>query len=327
MRRRDLLLAGMGLAGAGLATVVRGQQARYPGRVIKLVIPFAAGGSTDVLGRRFAHHMGEVLGQPMLADNRGGAAGVLGCSFVASSPPDGYTLLLGTTGTHAINPTSMVKPAYDAQKDFAPIGLIGTQPMGIAVNPKVPAQTLAELIALIRANPGKFGYASAGNGGIAHLSFEIFKQLGGNLQATHVPYSGGAPALRDVMGGHVPILSDTFSSIVPYHRQGQLRVLATTGPKRSPIAPDIPAAVEFNLPDMVTATSGIFLAPAGTPAAVIDTLQAAMAKVMQMPSFQADLEKLGLEPEPASTPARAAAFIASEIAKWAPVIKATGTTM
>lgn len=327
MRRRELLLAGMGLMGAGLTASAWGQQARFPNKVMKLVIPFAPGGSTDVLGRRLAHHMGEVLGHNMVVDNRAGAAGTVGCAYVASAPADGYTLLLGTTGTHAINATSMVKPVYDAQKDFAPVGLIGVQPMGIAINPKVPAQTLPELIALLRANPGKYGFGTAGAGGIAHLSFEIFKQVAGNLQVTHVPYPGGAPALRDAVGGHVPILSDTFSSIVPYHRQGQLRVLATTGAKRSPIAPDIPAAVEFNLPGMVAATSGILLAPAGTPAAVIDTLQSAMAKVMQMPSFQADLEKLGVEPEPASTPAKTAAFIASEIAKWAPVIRATGTTM
>ena len=326
MRRRDVLLAGLGLAGAGLTTLARGQAARFPAKPMRLVIPFAAGGSTDVLGRQFAQYLGEVLGQPVLPDNRAGAAGVIGCSHVATSPADGYTLLLGTTGTHAINPTSMVKPAYDAQKDFAPIGLIGVQPMGIAVNPKLPVQNLAELIALVKANPGKYGFATAGAGGIAHLSFEIFKQLAGNLEATHVPYSGGAPALRDVVGGHVALLSDTFSSIVPFHRQGQLRVLATTGAKRSPIAPDIPAAAE-TLPGMSAATSGIFLAPAGTPAPVLATLQGAMAKVMQMPAFLADLEKLGLEPEPASTPAKTAAFIASEIAKWAPVIRATGTTM
>lgn len=327
MRRRDLLLAGLGLAGAGLAPAALGQQARFPAKPMRLVIPFAAGGSTDVLGRQFAQHMGEVLGQPMLPDNRAGAAGVLGCSHVATSPADGYTLLLGTTGTHAINPTSMAKPAYDAQKDFAPIGLIGVQPMGIAVNPKLPVQNLAELIALLRANPGKYGFATAGAGGIAHLSFEIFKQLAGNLDVTHVPYQGGAPALRDTVAGHVAILSDTFSSIVPFHRQGQLRVLATTGARRAPIAPDIPAAVESNLPGMVAATSGIFLAPAGTPQPVLATLQGAMAKVMQMPSFLAELDKLGLEPEPASTPVKTAAFIAAEIAKWAPVIRATGTTM
>ncbi len=285
MSRRTVLLTVAGIGAASLAARL-GAQSAYPSRPVRLIIPFAPGGSTDVLGRKLAAQLTEVLGNPVVVENKAGSAGVVGCAFVANAQPDGYTLLLGTTGTHAINPTSMAKPAYDAVKDFAPVSLIGVQPMSLAVNPKVPARTLAELLALLRSSPDRFSYASAGNGGIAHLSVEYMKSLVGGLELTHVPYKGGAPALQDVVAGHVPILSDTFSSTLPFHRQGTLRVLAMTGEKRSRIAPDIPAAAE-TVPGMAASTSGILLAPARTPSAVIDVLNGAMGRIMKAASFKA----------------------------------------
>jgi len=257
----------------------------------------------------------------------GGAAGVIGCSAVAAAPADGYTLLLGTTGTHAINPSSMVKPAYNAIHDFTPITLIGVQPMGIAVNPKVPAHNLQELATLLKANLGKYSYASAGNGGIAHLSFELFKSVAGGLDAQHIPYKGGGPALQGVASGHVPILSDTFSSIVPYHRAATLRLLACCGDVRSAAALDIPTAVESGFPKVICSTSALLLAPARTPQAVVDRLTAAVQRVMAAPDWQAGLQALGVQAEIAPSPAKAASFIASEIAKWDPVVKSTGTAM
>ena len=330
MNRRRALIAVAGIAGTTLAARLRAQptqqQSAWPARPVRLIVPFAPGGSTDVLGRKVAARLSETLGHPFVVENKAGSAGLVGCTYVANATPDGYTLLLGTTGTHAINPTSMAKPAYDAVKDFAPVALIGVQPMSLAVHPGVPARSLAELIALMRANPTKYSYASAGNGGIAHLAFEYLKSLAGGIEATHVPYKGGAPALQDVVAGHVPILSDTFSSTLPYHRQGQLRVLAMTGAKRSKVAPDIPAAAE-TVPGMAATTSGILLAPARTPPEVIEILRVAMAKIMKSSVFQADLDALGVEPDFESTPASTAAFISSEIAKWAPVVKSTNTVM
>lgn len=323
MKRRIILQA---VAGACVAPAVLAQDS-YPSRFIKLVVPFAPGGSTDAIGRKLAVHLGAALGQSVVVENLGGAAGVIGCSAVAAAAADGYTLLVGTTGTHAINASSMVKPAYDAIRDFAPIALVGVQPMGIAVHPRVPARTLQELAELVKANPAKHSYGSAGNGGIAHLSMEMFKAIAGGLKMEHIPYKGGAPALQDAVAGHVPILSDTFSSVVPYHRAGTLRLLACCGDVRSPAAPDIPTALESGFPGMVTSTSGILLAPARTPQRVIDRLAAAMQKVMLLPAFQAELQALGAQAELAPTPQKTAAFIASEIAKWAPVVKATGTTM
>lgn len=324
MKRRTLLQSAVAAA-AVIHPLARAST--YPSRFVKLVIPFAAGGSTDVLGRKLAVRLTDILGQSVVVENRSGSAGVVGCSFVAKSAPDGYTLLLGTTGTHAINPTSMSKPAYDAVKDFAPIALLGIQPMGIGVNPKVPAKNLQELLALIRNNPGKYSYASAGNGGIAHLSFELLKSLAGGLKADHIPYKGGAPALQDVVGGHVPILSDTFSSTVPHHRSGALRVLACCGPTRSPAAPDIPTAIEQGVAGMNTSTSGLFLAPAGTPADVIARLAEATDRALKLPAFQAELRALGMTAETGADPKRAAEFIRTEIAKWAPVVRSTGTKM
>lgn len=324
--KRRVLLQGLGVW-LGATRTASAQDASFPQRYIRLVVPFAPGGSTDAIGRKLASHLGTVLGQSVVVENMAGAAGVIGCTAVASANPDGYTLLMGTTGTHAINPASMTRPAYDAVKDFAPVGMVGVQPMGIAVHPKVPARNLMELVSLIRSQPGKYAYATAGNGGIAHLSLELFTSLAGGLRAEHVPYKGGGPALQDVVAGHVPILSDTFSSMVPYHRSGALRLLACFGDSRSPAAPDIPTAVESGLPRMVTSTAGLLLAPARTPAAIIDRLAAAMQKVMALPVFQAELQALGAQAELNTTPQRTAAFIAAEIAKWAPVVKATGTTM
>jgi tripartite-type tricarboxylate transporter receptor subunit TctC len=306
---------------------VHAQDSAYPQRFIRLVVPFAPGGSTDAIGRKLATHLAAALGQPVVVENLAGAAGVIGCSAVANASPDGYTLLMGTTGTHAINPTSMTRPAYDAQKDFAPVGMVGVQPMGIAVHPKVPARQLSELVQLIRTQPGKYAYASAGNGGIAHLSLELFLTLAGGLKAEHVPYKGGGPALQDVVAGHVPILSDTFSSMVPYHRSGALRLLACCGETRSPAMPDVPTAVEAGFPRMVTSTAGLLLAPSRTPQPVIERLAAAMQKVMALPVFLAELQALGAQAETNTSPQKTAAFIAAEIAKWAPVVRATGPTM
>jgi tripartite-type tricarboxylate transporter receptor subunit TctC len=322
-KRRLLLSAMLAAALPGSARA----QGRYPERPIRLVVPFAPGGSTDVLARKLSARLGPLLGQAVVVENKAGAAGAIGCTEVARSRPDGYTLVMGTTGTHAINPSTMVNPTYDAVKDFSPIALLSVQPFSIAVHPSLPAATLAELIALARANPDKYAYASAGAGGIAHLTAELFKQQAGGLQITHVPYKGGGPALQDVLAGHVPIFSDSFSTTYPHHKSGKLRVLAMTGEKRSKAAPDIPTAIEAGLPGLVSSTAGILLAPAQTRPAIVDTLHRAVGKVMGDEGFLKDLETLSIEPVTDSSPASTAEFIKREIAKWAVIIRATGTRM
>jgi tripartite-type tricarboxylate transporter receptor subunit TctC len=280
-----------------------------------------------VLARKLAQRLTPLLGEAVVVENKAGAAGTIGCVEVARAKPDGYTLLMGTTGTHAINPSTMVNPRYDAVRDFAPIALLGTQPFSIAVYPGLPAQTLRELVALAKANPGKYAYASAGAGGIAHLTAELFKLQAGDLDITHVPYKGGGPAMQDVLAGHVQIFSDSFSTTYPQHKVGKLRVLAMTGEKRSASAPDIPTAIEAGVPGLVSSTAGILLAPANTPPAVIDTLYRAVAKALADEGFLKDLEALSIDPVTDAGPEKTAQFIRSEIARWAPIIKATGTRM
>lgn len=324
MRKAAALVAVvMGFAVAGPAAA----QSPYPDRTIRLVVPFAPGGSTDVLARRLAARLAKPLGQSVVVENKAGAAGAIGSTEVGRAKPDGYTLVMGTTGTHAINMSTMVNPTYDAVRDFTPVALVGTQPFSLAVHPSVPARTLGELITLIKANPGKYSYASAGAGGIAHLTAELFKSAAGNLDVAHVPYKGGGPALQDVLAGHVAILSDSFSTTYPQHRSGKLRVVTMTGETRAMAAPDIPTAIEQGLGQLVSSTAGILLGPAGLPPTVVDTLAKAVAGVMQDESFRKDLESLSIDPVTDSTPARTADYIRREIAKWAPIVKATGTRM
>jgi len=302
-------------------------QSPYPDHAIRLVIPFAPGGSTDILGRRIAQRLTTLLGVSVVVDNRAGAAGAIGCAEVAHSNPDGYTLLLGTTGTHAINPYTMINPSYDAVKDFAPIALLGTQPFSLAVHPSLGVNNLSDLVNLAKQQPGKLSYASAGAGGIAHLTAELFKQLAGNLDIVHVPYKGGGPAIQDVLAGHVPIISDSFSTTYPYHKQGKLKVLAMTANTRAKSAPDIPTAIEQGFVNFTSATAGILLAPNKTPKSVIEALYKAVEKSLAESAFLKELEAISIDPSPGFTPDKTAQFIKTEMNKWGPVVKETGTKM
>lgn len=300
-------------------------QGKYPERPIRLVIPFAPGGGTDIMGRRFGAKITPLLGQQVVVDNKSGAGGTIGTAEVARARPDGYTLLVGTSSTHAINPSAMDKPPYDPVKDFAPVAVLGIIPMVIAVHPSVPAKTLRELVARVKASPGEYSYGSAGMGSINHLTGELFKKQAGGLDIVHVPYKGAGAALLDLVAGQIPIAMVTVSSATAHHRSGKARVLATFGEKRSNAAPDIPTAVELGVPGMLAYTFNVLLAPAGTPKPVIDQLHQATTKVMSDAAFQKDLEGLSIEPVTDSNPGKAAQFIKDELAKWAPIIKATGT--
>ncbi len=327
--RRDAIKAMAACLGVNLLSMSSGSfaQGQYPNKSIRLVVPFAPGGSTDILGRRIAQRLTNLLGVSVVVDNRAGAAGAIGCAEVAQSNPDGYTLLIGTTGTHAINPFTMSNPSYDAIKDFAPIALLGTQPFSLAVHPSLGVNNLNELAILAKQQPGKLSYASAGAGGIAHLTAELFKQIAGNLDIVHIPYKGGGPAIQDVLAGHVPIISDSFSTTYPYHKQGKLKVLAMTGTTRSKSAPDIPTAIEQGFTKFTSGTSGLLLAPAKCPTSVIETLYKAIERSFNDPAFLKELEAIAVDPSVGFTPEKTAQFIKSEMNKWGPVVKETGTKM
>ena len=299
-------------------------QGKYPERPIRLVIPFAPGGNTDIVGRRFGAKITPVLGQQVVIDNKGGAGGAIGSTEVARARPDGYTLLLGTSSTHAINPSATENPPYDPVKDFAPIAVIGIIPMAIAVHPSV-AGSLQELIRRVRANPGKYSYGSTGMGGINHLAGELFKKQTGGLDIVHVPYRSSGQSIQELVGCQIPIVAATFSSAVAQHRSGKLRILAVFSEKRSNADPGVPTAVELGVAGMLAYTFNVLCAPAGTLKPIVDRLHQATMKVMSDEAFQKELETLTIEPVTDSNPEKAAQFIKDELAKWAPIIKATGT--
>jgi tripartite-type tricarboxylate transporter receptor subunit TctC len=316
----------LGLAVASVflaASLPASAQQKYPERTIRLVIPFAPGGNTDIVGRRFAAKLTPLLGQQIVVDNKGGASGSIGTAEVARAKPDGYTLLIGTTSTHALNPSAMENITYDPLKDFAYVAVIGITPMGIAVHPTI-AKTLPDLVKRVKSAPGKFSYGSCGTGSICHLTGELFKKQAGGLDIIHVPYRSSGQSVTEVVAGQIPILAGTFSSMVTQHRAGTIRILAVCNEKRSSSEPSIPTTAEVGMPQMLAYTFAVFAAPAGTPAAIVSQLHQATAKTMADVSFQKDLEALTVEPVADSDPAKAAQMIRTELAKWAPIIKGSG---
>ncbi len=299
----------------------------YPNRPVRLLIPFAPGGVTDLFARKFSEKLGKRLGQPVLMDNKAGASGIIAASEVARSKPDGYTLFFATSTTLAILPSMMTTPAYDVEKDFMPIALIGTTPLLLVVNSGMPVRTVAELVTLIKANPGKYSYGTSGVGSAPHLAGELFKLRAGNLDLLHVPYKGSGPALQDALSGVNPVFIDSFSGSRPHHKAGKMRILAIFAEKRSNIGPEIPTAIESGIPGMVAGSFQVVCAPTGTPATIVNTLQSATADVMRETAFQAELEGLSIDPIADSTPEKTKLFIRNELAKWAPIVKATGVKL
>ena len=298
-------------------------QERYPTRPIRLVIPYAPGGGTDVMARRFAIRMGPVLGRNLVPDNRGGAGGNICTAEVARAAPDGYTLLVGVSSTLAINPWAMVNASYDAERDFTPIVVLGVVPMAIVAHPSV-GTSLKQVIARAAGMPGKLSYGSAGIGTINHLAFELFRKEAGGLDIVHVPYKGSGPAVQELIAGQIPFVAATFSAMLGHHRSGRVRILAVTSERRSRSEPAIPTAVEQGLPGLVASTWQALLAPAGTPKAAIDTLHRASLVVFADEAFQKDLETLAIEPVADSSPESATRFIAQERARWGPIVRDSG---
>lgn len=307
------------LLSLGLAAPASAQN--FPERPIRLVIPFPAGGSTDLVGRLVAEKMSEGIGQQIVVENRGGAGGNLGAGEVARATPDGYTILMGTVATHALNPAVYTKMPYDAAKDFAPISLLVTVPNVLVVHPSIPANTAQELIALLKANPGKYSYASSGNGTPLHLSGELFKTMAG-VDVVHVPYKGAGPALVDVIGGQVPIMFDNLPSSTQHIKSGKLRGLGVTSPQRAPAFPDMPALNEA-LPGYETYTWNALFAPAGTPPEIVKKLNEEANKAVNDPKVKEKLAEFSATVV-ASTPEELGKHVEAELAKWAPIVKASG---
>lgn len=309
---------------AGLLTAAQAQAA-FPERPVTLVVPFAAGGSTDVVARVIAAKMSDDLGQQVVVQNVAGAGGSLGAGNVARADADGYTILMGTVATHALNPLILKSKPYDAEADFAPVSLLVLVPNVLVVNPELPAKSVEELLALLKAEPDKWSYASSGNGTPLHLSGELFKSMAGvNLE--HIPYKGSGPALNDVLGNQVSIMFDNLPSSSAHIKAGTLRALAVTTADRAPSFPDVPTMAEAGLPGYETYTWNALFAPKDTPKDVVDRLNAAAVKAMADPDVGERMKEFSATIV-ASTPDELAAHVKAEIAKWTPVVKDANVQM
>jgi tripartite-type tricarboxylate transporter receptor subunit TctC len=294
----------------------------WPNKPIRYIVPFAAGGTTDILARTISEKLSVALGQPVIVENKPGAGGGVGAAEVAKAPPDGYTIMGGTISTHAINATLYSSLPYDPVKDFVAITLIARVPNMLVVNNDIPAKNVAELIALMKANPGKWNFASSGNGTSQHLSGELFKGMA-NVQMQHIPYKGSPPALTDVMGGQVSMTFDNITTAWTLAKAGKLKALAVTTAKRSPIAPDVPTLAESGLPGYeVGSWQGVF-GPAGMPPEIVRRLNTEIVKIINTPDVQKKLLDLGAEPV-ANSPEEFAAFVRTEVVKWGDVVKKSG---
>jgi tripartite-type tricarboxylate transporter receptor subunit TctC len=297
----------------------------FPNKPVTLVVPFPPGGGTDTGGRVIAEQLGRRWGQPVIVENKGGAAGQIGADHVAKSKPDGYTLLLGNIGTQAINPLLYPKMPYDADKAFAPVSLVAELPLAMMVNPSVPAKTAAEFIALAKSQPGKMSYSSSGAGGAPHLATEMFKDQTGAF-ILHVPYRGGGPAIADLLAGHVQLSFMTVLEASGHIKAGKLRALAVTGDKRVPAFPDVPTLAEKTLPGFNAISWIGLLAPAGTPQDVQDKIAADVRAVLADEAVKARFVALGGVPR-ATTPAEFAKLITDDRARYAQIIRSRNITI
>ncbi|TNF58638.1 MAG: tripartite tricarboxylate transporter substrate binding protein [Burkholderiales bacterium] len=321
--RRTLMALSASLALPAVAMA----QGGWPTRPVRIVVPFAPGGTTDILARLLAPELAKAFGQQFIVDNRGGAGGNIGADHVAKSAADGYTLLMGTVGTHGINKSLYARLPYDPQKDFAPITLVAGVPnvmvMNAATAQRLGIDSVQDFIRHARANPGRLNMASSGNGTSIHLAGELFKARN-RVFMTHIPYRGSAPAIRDLLAGTMDVMFDNLPSAMPHIQAGTLKAFAVTSAVRSQALPDLPTVAEAaNLPDFEASSWFGLLAPAGTPANIVSRLQEETAKALRQPEIAARLAGLGAIPG-GNTPAEFERQIASEIAKWEPVVRASG---
>ncbi len=294
----------------------------YPSRPIHLVVPFPAGGPTDVIARAIGQKLSDAVGQPVVIDNKPGAGGAIGSEAVAHSAPDGYTVVIGTSSTHSIGPALNPKTPYKVERDFAPVSLVATAPNVLIVSPKLPVNSVRELIALAKAQPGKLNYATSGVGTIVHLSSVLFANMAG-IDIVHVPYKGVTQALPDIMSGQIALMFDNIVGVLPRVKAGQEKAIAVTSLKRSALAPNIPTVAESGLPGYESETYFGVFAPAGTPDAVVTKLSQDLAQVLKRPDLKELLATQGAEAV-GSDPAKLAAVVRADTAKWEKVIKAAG---
>jgi len=294
----------------------------YPTKPVRLMVPFPPGGSTDIVARIVAHKLSAQLGQQMVIENRGGAGGTLGTAVVAKAPADGYMLTVATTSTHVVAPSVYTKLEYDPVKDFAPVSLVAVTPYLLVTHPAVPAKTVKELVELLRAQPGKLNYASAGVGSTTHLAMEMLKAASKTF-ALHIPYNGNGPAGTAVVSGQVEILFGSLPAVLPHAKSGRVRALAVGTPKRSPSLPDVPTVAESGYPGFDASLWLAIMAPAGTPAAVIERLRREIVAAVGSQETRDALDKAGAEAL-TSTPAELAAMIRDGVVKYAQVVKAAG---
>lgn len=299
--------------------------AAYPEKPVTLVVAFTPGGPSDVLARIVGKKLSEILGQSFVIDNRPGAGGNIAAELVARAAPDGYTLLMGNNSILATNASLYSKIGYDAQKDFAPISLIGSQANILVVHPSVAAKSVSELIALAKAKPGAMNFASSGHGAAAHLAGELFKAEA-KVDIVHIPYKGAAPALQDVVAGQVEIMFATAASVLGHIKGNTVRPLAVTTPQRTPILPDLPTVAEAGIPGFDATTWHGLVTPARTPKEVVDTLHKATISALNDPAVRKSLVDLGVDVV-GNTPDEFAAYIKTEIPKWTAVVKASGAKL
>lgn len=308
------------LAGAVLALAAGPAQAQaWPSKPVRMVVPFPPGGATDAAARIYAQHLGDFLGQGVVVENKAGAGGEIGAEYVAKSAPDGYTLLMGAVGSHAIHAAMPDKPGYDFATAFVGVSMATSMPMAVAVNSKVPATNVQELIALAKSKPGTITFGSAGPGTSQHMAGELFQVVTGT-RLMHVPYRGSGPAITDLLGGQIDMVIETLPALLPQVASGKIRLLGVTTATRATALPDLPTLMEQGVKDYSVATAYALLAPAGTPPAVVDKLSAGMQKAAAMASVQQAALKLGADAV-ATSPADTSRVLKQEVTRWADVVR------
>ena len=315
------LVAATIIVAASLAATSAPAQTDWPTKPVRIVVPFAAGGTTDITARVIAEQLTQSLKQACVIDNRAGAGGNVGATEVARAGPDGYTYLMGTPGTQAINQFLYPKMPYDTVKDFAPVSFVVRVPNVLVVNPGVGAKTIAELVAIAKARPGALSYGSPGNGSTGHLSTELFKSRAG-IFAVHIPYRGSGPMLLDLMAGQIQMAVDNLPSAIPHIRSGKLVALGVTSEARNAQLPDVPT-IASALPGYAAESWFVLMAPAGTPPAIVSRLSGEVDRILKKPEVVERFKGLGAEPV-GGTPERLAQFIVAETRKWQQVVKASG---
>jgi tripartite-type tricarboxylate transporter receptor subunit TctC len=315
--KRGLLLVLLCIANANVVVAQN-----YPIKAVRIVVPFAPGGGTDLVARTLAPRLNEALGQPFVVENRGGAGGVIGADMVAKSAPDGYTLVMGTPGSMTINPNLTAKMPYDTLRDFAPISLATISPFVLTVHPSLPVKNLKEFIAFAKTQPSRLNYGTSGNGSVAHLSTEYLKVLA-KIDLVHVPYKGSSLALTDTLAGQLQVLFDNLPVVQPHIKTGKLRLMGVGTQQRSALIPSAPTIAESGVPGFEASTAFGVMAPANTPAAVVNRLSQEIVRILQTPEIKERLATQGLEAV-GSTPLQYDAHLRAELAKYARIVKSAG---